>query len=83
MMVETKASVESGEYDVEALYNKYYDFFKEVEAMVLALEEEISELEEKKAKLLEEEISIEEIERKILMHIELLKNNEANFRKLL
>ncbi|HBD93927.1 MAG: hypothetical protein A2015_11935 [Spirochaetes bacterium GWF1_31_7] len=55
--------------NVQGFANKYKDFYNEVDAMVCSLEEEILDLESKRSSMKAEELSIDELEKKINKHI--------------
>lgn len=64
--------------DIHEFVAKYRDFYNEVDAMVSSLEEEILELENKRTSMKEDELSIEELEKKINKYIVKLKENYSN-----
>ncbi len=55
--------------NVQGFASKYKDFYNEVDAMVCSLEEEILDLESKGSSMKAEELSIDELEKKINKHI--------------
>ena len=63
------------ENHVKDFIEKYEDDYKEVIAMLEGLEEEILAIEKKGSKLKEEELSLEELEKRINKHLQVLQNS--------
>lgn len=60
---------------VTLFVEKYREYYNEVEAMLSTLEEEIIDLEQKKKCMKEEELSLDDLEKKINKHMAMLKEN--------
>ncbi|MCG8569397.1 MAG: response regulator [Spirochaetes bacterium] len=60
---------------IQHLKDKYETYYKEVKALLEGIEDEILEIEKKGSKLKEEELSLEELEKRISKHLDVLPEN--------